>query len=153
MDMQGTVKAIYIVGEGGAPMQKIDQVKALADCGLEGDRYCKRTGYWTGVDECQVTLIAAEDLEEIGGTTDVRIQNGEHRRNLITAGIRLNSLQGKMFQVGEAVLEYDRPRPPCVYIQGITQPGMTEALMGRGGICARVVRSGLIRIGDSIVVL
>ena len=73
--MQGTVKAIYIVDEGGAPMQKLDQVKALADCGLEGDRYCKRAGYWTGVDECQATLIAAEDLEEIAGTTDVRIQN------------------------------------------------------------------------------
>ena len=151
--MQGTVKAIYIVGEGGAPMQKLDQVKALADCGLEGDRYCKRAGYWTGVDECQATLIAAEDLEEITRTTDVRIQNGEHRRNLITRGIRLDSLQGKMFQVGEAVFEYDRPRPPCGYIQEITQPGMTQALMGRGGICARVVRSGLIRVGDSIVVL
>ena len=151
--MQGTVEAIYIVGEGGAPMQKLDQVKALADCGLEGDRYCKRAGYWTGVDECQATLIATEDLEEIDGTTDVRIQNGEHRRNLITGGIRLDSLQGKMFQVGEAVFEYDRPRPPCVYIQKITQPGMTQALVGRGGICARVVRSGLIRVGDSIVVL
>ncbi len=151
--MQGTVKAIYIVGEGGAPMQKLDQVKALADCGLEGDRYCKRAGYWTGVDECQATLIAAEDLEEIAGTTAVCIQNGEHGRNLITRGIRLDSLQGKMFQVGEAVFEYDRPRPPCVYIQEITQPGMTQALMGRGGICARVVRSGLIRVGDSIVVL
>jgi MOSC domain-containing protein YiiM len=153
MHMQGTVKAIYIVDEGGEPMQKLDQVKALADCGLEGDRYCKRAGYWTGVDECQATLIAAEDLEEIARTTDVHIQNGEHRRNLITGGIRLDSLQGKMFQVGEAVFEYDRPRPPCVYIQKITQPGMTQALMGRGGICARVVRSGLIRIGDSIVVL
>ena len=151
--MQGTVKAIYIVGEGGAPMLKLDQVKALADCGLEGDRYCKGAGYWTGVDECQATLIAAEDLEKIAGTTDVRIQNGEHRRNLITSGIRLDSLQGKKFQVGEAIFEYDRPRPPCVYIQKITQPGMTQALMGRGGICARVVRSGLIRVGDSIVVL
>ncbi len=151
--MQGTVKAIYIVDEGGAPMQKLDQVKALADCGLEGDRYCNRAGYWTGVDECQATLIAAEDLEEIAQTTDVRIQKGEHRRNLITRGIRLDGLQGKMFQVGEAVFEYDRPRPPCVYIQKITQPGMTQALMGRGGICARVVKSGLIRIGDSIVVL
>ena len=151
--MQGTVEAIYIVGEGGAPMQKLDQVKALADCGLEADRYCKRAGYWTGVDECQATLIAAEDLEEIAQTTGVRIQNGEHRRNLITRGIRLDSLQGKMFQVGEAVFEYDRPRPPCVYIQKITQPGMTQARMGRGGICARVVRSGLIRVGDSIVVL
>jgi len=151
--MQGTVEAINIVGEGGAPMQKLDQVKALADCGLEGDRYCKRAGYWTGVDECQATLIAAEDLEETAGTTDVRIQKGEHRRNLITRGIRLDGLQGKMFQVGEAGFEYDRPRPPCVYIQKITQPGMTQALMGRGGICARVVKSGLIRIGDSIVVL
>lgn len=151
--MQGIVERIYIVPQGGEDMQRVSQVEALANCGLQGDRYCKRTGYWTDVDECQVTLIALENLEEIEKTAGVRVGNGEHRRNLITRGIQLENLSGKRFQVGQAVLEYDRPRPPCSYIQSITEPGMTRALVGRSGICARVVQSGLIRDEDTIIVL
>ena len=151
--MQGKVERIYVAPQGGVEMQKVSQVEALAGCGLEGDRYCSRTGYWTDVDECQVTLITAEDLEDIQRITGVRVDNGEHRRNLITRGIDLESLSGKQFQVGQAILEYDRPRPPCSYIQSITQPGMTRALAGHSGICARVVQSGLIQEEDSIEVL
>ena len=151
--MQGKVERIYVAPQGGVEMQKVSQVEALAGCGLEGDRYCSRTGYWTDVDECQVTLITAEDLEDIQRITGVRVDNGEHRRNLITRGIELESLSGKRFQVGQAILEFDRPRPPCSYIQAITQPGMTRALAGHSGICARVVQSGLIQVEDSIEVL
>lgn len=151
--MQGIVERIYVVPQGGEDMQRVSQVEALANCGLQGDRYCKRTGYWTDVDECQVTLIESENLEEIERTVGVRVGNGEHRRNLITRGIQLENLSGKRFQVGQAVLEYDRPRPPCSYIQSITEPGMTRALVGRSGICARVVQSGLIRDEDTIIVL
>jgi MOSC domain-containing protein YiiM len=151
--MQGIVEEIYIAPKGGAAMQQVNQAEALADCGLRHDRYCERTGYWTGVDECQVTLIEAEDLEASEQTTGIHVRNGEHRRNLITRHIRLKSLSGKQFQIGEAVLEYDRPRPPCSYVQSITEPGMTRALVGRGGICARVVKSGAFRAGDAIVIL
>jgi MOSC domain-containing protein YiiM len=79
------------------------------------------------------------------------VAHGEHRRNLVTRGVDLRGLAGWRFRVGEAVFHYDRPRPPCRYIEGLTQPGMTRALAARrGGICARVVESGLIRVGDTI---
>ncbi|MFQ5913799.1 MAG: MOSC domain-containing protein [Nitrospinota bacterium] len=151
--MQGVVERIFIAPAGGVNMQEVDQVEALANRGLLGDRYLERTGYWTGVDECQVTLIEAEGLEEIRDATGLHVENGEHRRNLITRGLRLEELAGKRFQAGGAVLEYDRPRPPCSYIQSITERGMTKALYGRSGICARVVQSGVIRAKDPIVVL
>jgi MOSC domain-containing protein YiiM len=105
------------------------------------------------VDECQVTLIEVECLDEIRAKTGVTIEGGEHRRNIVTRGIELESLLGKRFQVGTAIFEYDRPRPPCGYIEKLTEPGMTRALVGRGGICARVVGSGTIRASDPIVVL
>ena len=152
--MSGTIEEIYIAPQGGAPMQRVEQVQAEADCGLCGDRYMQRTGYWTGIDECQVTLIDKESIDWIRETTDIQVANGEHRRNIITQDIRLEELQGRRFAVGEAVLEYDRPRPPCGYIQGLTQRGMTRALGGtRGGICARVVQSGVIRVKDTVQVL
>ena len=151
--MSGAVVKIFITPAGGIMMQTVEQVEALAGCGLQGDRYCKRSGYWTGVDECEVTLIESEALEEIRTKAGISIENGEHRRNLVTRGVQLDSLHGKRFQVGTAVLEYDRPRPPCGYIESLTEPGMTRSLVGRGGICARVVASGTIRANDPIVVL
>ena len=60
--MNGKVEAIYIAPQGGVPMQKVKAVEAAANAGLCGDRYKERTGYWTGVDECQVTLIEGENL-------------------------------------------------------------------------------------------
>ena len=152
--MNGKVEEIYIAPQGGVPMQKVEAVEAEASAGLCGDRYKERTGYWTGVDECQVTLIEGENLDWIRANTDIQIDNGEHRRNIVTRDMRLEELQGKRFAIGAAVLEYDRPRPPCAYIQGLTQQGMTRALGGiRGGICARVVQSGTLREEDAIQVL
>ncbi|MEX2356651.1 MAG: MOSC domain-containing protein [Thermaerobacterales bacterium] len=148
--MTGRVRELYVTPKGGAPMESVTTVEALAGRGLRGDRYCERTGYWTDIDECQVTLIEVEDLETIKQETGLNILNGEHRRNIITEGIRLAELAGKQFQIGTAVLEFDRPRPPCAYIQSITQPGMTRALVRRGGICARVIQAGSISPGDSI---
>lgn len=151
--MSGAVIKIFVAPSGGVAMQAVEEIEAVAGRGLRGDRYSDRNGYWTGVDECEVTLIELECIEEIREKTGVSVTEGEHRRNIITQGIRLDSLLGKRFQVGTAILEYDRPRPPCGYIESLTEPGMTRALVGRGGICARIVASGTIRPNDSIVVL
>lgn len=152
--MTGTIDAVFIAAAGGEAMQPVDEVLAVAGRGLEGDRYATRRGYWTDVDECQVTLIQAEDLDAITAGPGVAVGNGEHRRNLVTRGVDLRGLAGWRFRIGEAVFHYDRPRPPCRYIEGLTEPGMTRALAARrGGICARVVESGLIRVGDTIELL
>lgn len=152
--MAGTIEAVFIAAAGGEAMQLVDEVLAIAGRGLEGDRYATRLGYWTDVDECQVTLIQAEDLDSITARSGPAVAHGEHRRNIVTRGVDLRGLAGWRFRVGEALFRYDRPRPPCRYIEGLTQPGMTQALAARrGGICARVVESGLIRVGDTIELL
>ena len=150
--VQGTIEAIYIAPSGGAAIEKLEQIETIAHRGLAGDRYCEGTGYWSGTDECQVTLIEAEDLEAIQRDSRIKVLNGEHRRNLVVRDLRLGDLAGKQFRIGTTVLEYDRPRPPCAYIQSLTEPGMTKALLACGGICARVVESGVIRVGDAVVV-
>jgi MOSC domain-containing protein YiiM len=151
--MNGTIEKIFIATAGGQDMQPLEAVDALAGGGLQGDRYCRGAGYWSRVDECEVTLIESEHLDEIAKSAAISVESGEHRRNLVTRGVRLGDLMGKRFQVGGAVLEFDRPRPPCGYIESLTERGMTKSLIGRGGICARVVQSGTIRVNDAIVVL
>lgn len=153
MGTQPGVEEIYIAPAAGAKMQKVEEVEAVAGLGLRGDRYCERKGLYSGVDECQVTLIEGEGLDQISRSAGLRVKAGEHRRNIVTRGIRLDRLSGKLFQIGEAILQYDRPRPPCGYLQSLTQPDMARALMDKAGICARVVKSGMIRTGDPIRVL
>jgi len=150
----GTVERVFVAGGGGQPMRPVDEVQAVAGRGLDGDRYATRRGYWTDVDECQVTLIAGEDLDAITESSGVAVQDGQHRRNIVTRGVDLRALAGRTFRIGEANFAYDRPRPPCRYIEALTEPGMTRALAARrGGICVRVVESGLVRTGDAIELL
>ena len=150
----GRVVDVFIARSGGQPVERVDEVEALKDRGLAGDRFVEGTSYWSGVDECQVTLIALEALEEIATTTEVSVMEGQHRRNIVTSGVDLLKLRDARFQVGEAILEFDRPRPPCRYIQSVSERGMTKALgRNRGGICARVLEGGIIRPGDPIEVV
>ena len=151
--MNGVVEEIYITPEGSAAMQRVEEVRTIEGCGIEGDRYCEGTGFWMPYgDVCEVTLIESEDLDYIQNELGISVNNGEHRRNVVTSGIRLGDLRRKRFRIGEAVLEYDRPRPPCKHVQDLSEPGMTRALKGRGGICARVVEAGRIRVRDVIEV-
>ena len=153
-DAPAVVEAIYVAVTGGAPMRAVDRIEAVAGEGLAGDRYPTGQGYWSGTDECQVTMIQAEALDEIASRTAVDVSHGQHRRNIVTRGVDLRSLAGRRFRIGGALFEYDRPRPPCRYIESITEPGMTRALAARrGGICVRVLESGTIAVGEPIEVL
>jgi MOSC domain-containing protein YiiM len=153
--MAGFVQDIFFAPEGGAQMKGVQAATALEGCGLEGDRYCAGTGHWNRFGRvCEVTFITAEDLHNIERETGVGVKNGEHRRNVVTRGISLKALRrGEWFRVGEVVFEYRGPRSVCRYIERLTEPGMTQALRGRGGICARVVENGTVRVGDKIEVL
>ncbi len=133
-------------------MERLGEVAAIEGCGLAGDRYCEGTGHWSRFGRvCQVTLIAAEDLDAIEKETGIRVRDGEHRRNVVTRGISLKTLRrGERFRIGKVVFEYRGPRSVCRYIERLTEPGMTQALKGRGGICAGVIENGTVRVGDEI---
>ena len=149
------MEGIFLAPGGGAQMKGVEVVTALKGCGLEGDRYCVGTGHWSRFGRvCEVTFIAAEDLDDIERETGVSVKNGEHRRNVVSRGISLKTLRrGERFRVGEGVFDYRGPRSVCRHVERLTEPGMTQALKGRGGICARVIESGTVRTGDEIEVL
>src|ERR671917_15336 len=102
------------------------------------------------VEGIYVTSQGSAAMERVEEVTTV--EDGQHRRNIITRGVRLLDLRRKRFRVGEVLLEFDRSRPPCRHVQDLSEPGMTRALKGRGGICARVIRAGRIRAQDAIEV-
>src|SRR5215203_6639211 len=153
--MAGFVQGIFLAPEAGAEMKSVRAATALECCGLEGDGYCAGTGHWSRFGRvCEVTFIAAEDLHDIERETGVGVKNGEHRRNVVTRGISLKALRrGERFRVGEVPFEYRGPRSVCRYIERLSEPGMIQALKGRGGICASVIENGTVRVGDEIEVV
>ena len=81
------------------------------------------------------------------------IDPGALRRNVVIRGVRLDELIGVRFQISGAVLEGVRPCDPCQYLETLTRPGVTRALVGRGGLRVRVITSGRIHLGDAIVLV
>lgn len=152
-----TLKAIYIATAAGEPMQPVADIEALQGCGLQGDRYYSDAGHWQSIEGCQVTLITEHDLRSAQRKTSPQIEaelnNGGHRRNLVIDGIKTKQLEGKSFRIGSAVFRYDKPRPPCGYIDQVAGKGMGKALSHYSGICIRVVSSGRLVVGDVLSIL
>ena len=152
--MPGFVEEIYVARVAGAPVERVGEDAAIEGCGLADDRFCEGTGHWSRFGRvCQVTLIAADDLDAIEKETSIRVRDGEHRRNVVLRGVNLGDLRRRRFRIDGATLEYVGPRSVCRYIERLTETGTTQALKGRGGICVRVVESGPVRAHDNVVVL
>lgn len=153
----GTLKAIFVSVSAGEPMRSIDSVEAIDRRGLQGDRYSEDRGHWKSVDGCQVTLITEDELERAkkGGAPDLRknLDHGGHRRNLVISGLKAKQLEGKHFRVGAAVFRYDKPRPPCAYLDKISGAGMVRALGLCSGVCLRVVTGGRLTVGDTVEII
>lgn len=144
----GEVRWIATRPERGAVMEIVSAVEAVAGKGLTGDRYASRNG------KRQVTLIQWEHLAVIGGLLGRSTVAPELlRRNIAVAGLNLLALKNKRFSIGDAVLEYTGLCHPCSQMETRFGPGGYNAVRGHGGITARILASGVIRVTDKVWVL
>ena len=72
------------------------------------------------------------------------------RSNLVTRGINLLALKDRRFRIGAALLEGSGECAPCSRMEETFGPGGYNAVRGHGGITARVIRGGTVRVGDPI---
>ena len=73
------------------------------------------------------------------------------RRNLVVSGINLLAFNNKQFQIGEdLVLEMTGYCHPCTRMEENLGAGGYNAMRGHGGITAKVIRSGVISLGDEV---
>ena len=154
--MAGSVERIYLHAgrAGGEPMVAVDLVQAVVAGGLEGDRFFQGLGSSAqkkGPDR-EVTLIEAETIEAVTREGKVALTAEQSRRNIVTRGVALNHLVDREFRVGPVVLRGMRLCEPCKHLESLTEPGMLMALLHRGGLRARVVEAGEVRVGDLIEV-
>ena len=145
LPQRGKVEWIGLRPSRRAEMQIVDQVCASTESGLAGDRYAGSSG------KRQVTLIQAEHLGVIASCLDLaQIDPELLRRNILVGGINLLALKEQQFKVGDAVLEYTGLCHPCSFMEATFGPGGYNAVRGHGGITARVVKNGTIKLGSTV---
>ncbi len=145
----GTVNWISIRPEKKASVNVVDSVQVTTKDGLVGDHYSGKNG------KRQVTLIQEEHLKAVAdflGLEDV--DPGLIRRNIVVSGINLLALKERKVQIGEdVIIEVTGPCHPCSRMEENLGEGGYNAMRGHGGITARVVHGGTIKLGDRVVPL
>lgn len=129
-----------------APVESVAQVQALADHGLLGDHAATGAG-----GKRQVTLIQWEHLRVLAQLTGREsVDPALLRRNLVITGVNLLALRDCAFAIGEVILIGTGPAAPCLRMEAALGPGGFNAMRGHGGITARVVSGGTLRVGDAV---
>lgn len=123
-----------------------DSAVLIAAHGIEEDRYqTQRNG------PRQVTLIAIEDIAAIASFLGrEKVAPELLRRNFVTQGINLTALKERTFRIGSATLETTGECAPCSQMEVNLGPGGYNAVRGHGGITARILEGGIVRIGDTV---
>ena len=135
--------ALRPVKEG--PMAQVDQAQATVESGLVGDHgRSARRG---------VTLLANGQWREVRRELGVDLPWHTRRANILVDADSLGPWIGRTISIGEVIVEVLGENDPC--------PKMDRQFMGlrkalqpacRGGVYGRVVKSGVIRIGDVITI-
>jgi len=139
--------------EPGLPLQSVQEVEVVEAKGILGNpRYFGRVSRSTGgPSRRQVSLIEREQIAEHAAVLGLEvIPPGAVRSNIETTGLCLVDLLGREIEIGEAVLLLYAPRDPCEKMDAVCQ-GLRQLMTdNRQGVLAEVVRSGKIRVNDSI---
>ena len=150
--IQGRIEAIVVRGAPRDPARLVEQTMALAGIGLADDRLGQRGE--AELSTRQVTLIQQEHLPLIAAfARSGPVDPVDLRRNLVVSGINVLSLKNAQLRVGDALIQVVGPCAPCSRMEEVIGPGGYAAMRGHGGMTARILESGAIRVGDSISVV
>lgn len=148
---EGKVISINIADAAEAPMQSVNEARAVPGRGLEGDRYFNGTGTFSKPSpDRELTLIEAEAVEAMKRELDVDYGLGDSRRNVVTRGVPLNHLVGKEFWIGEVKARGLRLCEPCKHLQKLSHEKVLPGLVHRGGLRAQILSEGTIRVGEAV---
>jgi MOSC domain-containing protein YiiM len=143
------------MGSSAIDKRPVDEPVYVGPLGLAGDEQAERRFH--GGPQKAVYVYAGEDLAWWSAQLQRPLAPGYIGENLTTENIDLNDLRaGDELHCGEIVLRVTEPRDPCaklaarVDVRGFEQRFGREA---RTGVYCAVIRPGLIRRGDAIVVV
>jgi MOSC domain-containing protein YiiM len=146
----GRVTWLGIRPDHGAVMLQREAVELITARGVQGDVSARsKAGHGR-----QITLMQEEHLPVVASLTGaLEVRPEQLRRNVLVAGINLLALAKLRFRVGDALLEGSGHCAPCQKMDEALGAGGFQAVRGHGGITARIVRGGVIHVGDAVHVV
>lgn len=140
----GKILAVCISEKKGTQKKNIHEGEFIEDWGIKNDAH---GGKW----HRQVSLLSYEKIEAFRAK-GAEVKEGDFGENLIVEGFDLASLPvGTRLRCGDVVLGLTQIGKECHHGCAIFQK-MGECIMPREGVFAKVLRGGLIREGDEIVI-
>ena len=143
------ILAIFVSGKRGEKQLAVSEADVVAGCGIVGDRNFNKTR-WPGQN---ITFIEAEEIENYNRNFAQDIPLDATHRNIITKGVRLNSLVGKEFSVGNVRFKGVELCEPCSVLgrnlknNTITKTEVVKAFVHKAGLRADVLSDGKLTVG------
>jgi len=125
------------------PMLGEEWLECRAGRGVVGDRFFDFGQNSKG----QITLFAAEVHEALMAAFGLDLDPSVYRRNVVTVGVDLNALIGMEFCLQGVRFAGVEECRPCHWMNQVCAPGAEEILRGRGGLRARILDDGTLRVG------
>lgn len=123
-------------------MEEVAAVECVAGQGLQGDRYFGHREDYKG----QITFFSQEVYDDLCKTLGIHDRNTSvFRRNVIVSGVDLNSLIGQEFELQGITFKGTEEAKPCYWMNQAFGEGAEKALMGHGGLRARILTDGMLR--------
>jgi len=128
------------------PIQEVDEIECVAGSGVRGDRFFDYKPDYKG----QITFFAWEVLEALwekfGIPSEAR-NPAATRRNVVTEGIDLNGMIGREFEIQGVRFRGSEECRPCYWMnEAFRNPEAEAWLKGRGGLRARILTDGILRV-------
>ena len=148
--MNGKVIAVCISEKKGTKKQPVPCATLAEDHGILGDAHAgdKRAAFR----HRQISLLANESVDKMRAL-GAELYAGDFGENILTSGIELVSIPvGTRLRVGEAELEVTQIGKECHNDCEIKKQ-VGKCVMPTEGIFAKVIKGGVIRPDDSIIIL
>ncbi len=128
------------------PVRRLDEAHLVAGQGIEGDRYFGHAENFKG----QATFFDWAVYQEVKARFNLPELDPElFRRNILIAGVDLNQLVGKQFEISGIQFEGSEECSPCYWMDRAVTPGLEDFLKDRGGLRVRILSDGLLQTGHT----
>ena len=123
------------------PLEEVDRIQCVAGHGIRGDRFYDYKDNYKG----QITFFAQEIFDQLAADfPTVDKSPGVLRRNVIVAGVDLNTLIGEDFEVQGVRFRGTTHCKPCFWMDQAFAPGAEKWLHHKGGLRAQILSDGWI---------